>query len=159
MEQFFPSSRVELQVGRADGWSVAALRALPIVTRVEAVQSRATGAPAFLSSPPATATSASELFHLAASRGWALQELQQVGMTLEEVFIRVVAGEESRGAQQPAAEVACAAEIWPIFKKEMRLYFTSPIAYVVGTFFLLIAGYFFYARSSTSSPAPRCRRP
>jgi hypothetical protein len=28
------------------------------------------------------------------SRGWALQELHQVGMSLEEVFIRVVAGEE-----------------------------------------------------------------
>ena len=33
--------------------------------------------------------------------------------------------------------------IWPIFKKEMRLYFTSPVAYVVLTIFLLIAGYFF----------------
>src|SRR5262249_40522424 len=31
----------------------------------------------------------------------------------------------------------------PVFKKEMRLYFTSPVAYVVGTFFLLIAGWFF----------------
>jgi ABC-2 type transport system permease protein len=35
--------------------------------------------------------------------------------------------------------------IWPIFKKEMRLYFTSPVAYVVLTIFLLIAGYFFYS--------------
>jgi ABC-2 type transport system permease protein len=31
----------------------------------------------------------------------------------------------------------------PIFKKEMRLYFGSPIAYVVFTFFLLISGWFF----------------
>ncbi|HVQ77500.1 MAG TPA: ABC transporter permease subunit [Candidatus Binatia bacterium] len=31
----------------------------------------------------------------------------------------------------------------PIFKKEMRLYFSSPVAYVVGTFFLLISGWFF----------------
>ena len=31
----------------------------------------------------------------------------------------------------------------PVFKKEMRLYFGSPIAYVVGTFFLLISGWFF----------------
>ena len=30
------------------------------------------------------------------SRGWALQELHQVGMSLEEVFIRVVAGEEAQ---------------------------------------------------------------
>src|SRR3989454_240301 len=35
--------------------------------------------------------------------------------------------------------------IWPIFKKEMRLYFTSPIAYVVVAIFALIAGYFFYS--------------
>src|SRR6266704_2784466 len=33
--------------------------------------------------------------------------------------------------------------VWPIFKKEMRLYFTSPIAYVVVAIFALIAGYFF----------------
>jgi len=35
--------------------------------------------------------------------------------------------------------------IWPIFKKELRLYFTSPVAYVVFTIFLLISGYFFYS--------------
>ena len=35
--------------------------------------------------------------------------------------------------------------IWPIFKKEMRLYFTSPVAYVIMTIFLVIAGYFFYS--------------
>ena len=31
----------------------------------------------------------------------------------------------------------------PIFKKEMHLYFGSPVAYVVFTFFLLISGWFF----------------
>ena len=36
-------------------------------------------------------------------------------------------------------------KVWPIFKKEKRLYFTSPVAYVVVTIFLLIAGYFFYS--------------
>jgi ABC-2 type transport system permease protein len=36
-------------------------------------------------------------------------------------------------------------KIWPIFKKEMRLYFTSPVAYVVLAIFLVIAGYFFYS--------------
>ena len=35
--------------------------------------------------------------------------------------------------------------IWPIFKKEIRLYFTSPVAWVVFTMFLLIGGYFFYS--------------
>ena len=36
-------------------------------------------------------------------------------------------------------------KVWPIFKKEMRLYFTSPIAWVILTIFLFIAGYFFYS--------------
>lgn len=33
--------------------------------------------------------------------------------------------------------------VWPIYKKELRLYFTSPIAYVVLTIFVFIAGLFF----------------
>lgn len=36
-------------------------------------------------------------------------------------------------------------KVWPVFKKEMRLYFGAPIAWVVLTIFLLIAGYFFYS--------------
>jgi ABC-2 type transport system permease protein len=36
-------------------------------------------------------------------------------------------------------------KVWPIFKKEMRLYFTSPIAWVIGSIFLLVGGYFFYS--------------
>jgi ABC-2 type transport system permease protein len=34
--------------------------------------------------------------------------------------------------------------IWALYKKEIRAYFTSPIAYVLLTIFLLIAGYFYY---------------
>ncbi|MFQ5802903.1 MAG: ABC transporter permease [Candidatus Methylomirabilales bacterium] len=34
--------------------------------------------------------------------------------------------------------------IWAVFKKEMRAYFASPIAYAVFTIFLVISGYFFY---------------
>jgi len=36
-------------------------------------------------------------------------------------------------------------KVWPIFKKEMRLYFTSPVAWVIMSVFLFIAGYFFYS--------------
>jgi len=36
-------------------------------------------------------------------------------------------------------------KVWPIFKKEMRLYFTSPIAWVILTIFTIITGYFFYS--------------
>jgi len=35
--------------------------------------------------------------------------------------------------------------IWFLMKKELRAYFNSPIAYVVITGFLLLAGYFFYS--------------
>lgn len=34
--------------------------------------------------------------------------------------------------------------IWAIYRKEMRSYFISPIAYIVLAFFTAIAGYFFY---------------
>ena len=36
-------------------------------------------------------------------------------------------------------------KVWPIFKKEMRLYFTSPVAWVIMAVFLFIGGYFFYS--------------
>ncbi len=34
--------------------------------------------------------------------------------------------------------------VWAVFKKEMQLYFVSPIAYVVLFIFALVAGWFFY---------------
>ncbi len=35
--------------------------------------------------------------------------------------------------------------IWAIFKKEIKTYFTSPIAYVIITVFLVLIGFFFYS--------------
>jgi ABC-2 type transport system permease protein len=35
--------------------------------------------------------------------------------------------------------------VWPIFKKELRLYFTSPIAYVIVAVFFFISGLFFWS--------------
>ncbi len=34
-------------------------------------------------------------------------------------------------------------QFWPLFKKELRAYFTSPIFYIVGAVFLALTGYFF----------------
>jgi hypothetical protein len=42
-----------------------------------------------------------EIFQLVAQQKWELRELKRVGMTLEEVFMRIVAGEE----QEPAPAV------------------------------------------------------
>jgi ABC-2 type transport system permease protein len=36
-------------------------------------------------------------------------------------------------------------KIWPIYKREVRQYFTSPVAYVILAIFLFITGLFFYA--------------
>jgi gliding motility-associated transport system permease protein len=36
-------------------------------------------------------------------------------------------------------------KVWPIYKRELRQYFTSPVAYVILAIFLFITGLFFYA--------------
>jgi ABC-2 type transport system ATP-binding protein len=95
VEQVFPTSRVELHVARATGDVAQTLRALPAVLGVEALPSR-DGAQAFIVESPRDRDVRSDLVALVMSRGWALQELHQVGMSLEEVFIRVVAGEEAQ---------------------------------------------------------------
>ncbi len=41
--------------------------------------------------------------------------------------------------------------IWTIFKKEIKAYFSSPVAYAVMIVFLLISGYFFFALTTTFS--------
>jgi hypothetical protein len=43
-----------------------------------------------------------DLVRLVTERGWPLLELHQVGMSLEEVFIRVVAGEDEEAPAAPA---------------------------------------------------------
>ena len=102
VEQMFPTARVELRVAGATGDVATALRAVPGVLGVEPREAR-DGAAAFLVESAREHDVRGDLVKLATSRGWTLQELHQVGMSLEEVFIRVVAGED---AQEPAAEEA-----------------------------------------------------
>jgi hypothetical protein len=45
-----------------------------------------------------------DLVRLVSAKGWTLQELHQVGMSLEEVFIRAVAGEQEPHEPVPAVE-------------------------------------------------------
>jgi len=63
------------------------------VTSVEAVGTRE-AASRFVVESPRGHDVRGELVRLVAGRGWELLELHQVGLSLEEVFIRVVAGEE-----------------------------------------------------------------
>jgi ABC-2 type transport system ATP-binding protein len=103
VEQVFPTARVELHVAGATGDVAQTLRALPAVLGVAALPSR-DGAQAFIVESPRDRDVRSDLVALAMSRGWALQELHQVGMSLEEVFIRAVAGEQEPHEPVPAVE-------------------------------------------------------
>ena len=101
--QVFPTARVEVHVAGASGDAAQALRGIPGVLGVEALLSR-DGAAAFLVESSRERDVRGEIVALVLGRGWALQELHQVGMSLEEVFIRVVAGEENPESHDAAPE-------------------------------------------------------
>jgi ABC-2 type transport system ATP-binding protein len=92
--QVFPTSRVALQV-RAPAELVAReVRSLPGVLGVESRDS-VDGVASLVVESPRDRDVRGDLARLVMRREWPLLELHQVGMSLEEVFIRVVAGEES----------------------------------------------------------------
>ena len=93
VQQVFPTARVEVRVAKASGDVAAALRAVPGVVAVEPLVSR-DGSAGFVIESEHGRDVRGELVRLVTGRGWELQELHQVGMSLEEVFIRVVAGEQ-----------------------------------------------------------------
>ena len=99
--QVFPAARVELEVAGAPAAAVAAaVRAVPGVVGVEPRPAR-DGVAALVIETTRESDVRAELVELVRQRGWRLLELHQVGLSLEEVFIRVVAGEEQ--AQLAAA--------------------------------------------------------
>jgi ABC-2 type transport system ATP-binding protein len=93
VRQAFPSARIEVRVAGATGDVAGALRAVPGVVGIEPLASR-DGEVAFLVEAGRERDVRPDLVRLVTGKGWALQELHQVGMSLEEVFIRVVAGEQ-----------------------------------------------------------------
>jgi ABC-2 type transport system ATP-binding protein len=93
VRQAFPSARIEVRVAGATGDVASALRAVPGVVGIEPLASR-DGAVGFLVDAGRDHDVRPDLVRLITGKGWALQELHQVGMSLEEVFIRVVAGEQ-----------------------------------------------------------------
>ena len=93
VQQVFPTARIEVRVANASGDVAGALRAVPGVVTVEPLASR-DGGVGFVVESERDRDVRADLVRLVTGRNWALQELHQVGMSLEEVFIRVVAGEQ-----------------------------------------------------------------
>jgi ABC-2 type transport system ATP-binding protein len=104
VEEFFPTARVEVEVAGPAAAVLEGLRAIAGVVRVEESVAAGDGVGCFVVESARGRDVRGEIFQLAAQQKWTLLELRQVGMTLEEVFMRIVAGEESEGTA--AAEVA-----------------------------------------------------
>ena len=95
VEQFFPITRIQLQVAAPAGAVNAQIRRIPGVLNVEQ-EVAGDGVGTFVVEAPRDRDLRSEIFQLAAAQKWTLLELRRLGMTLEEVFIRIVAGEEAQ---------------------------------------------------------------
>ena len=94
VERFFPTSRVHVEI---DGPNDAVRERLSAITGVTSVHDglTGTGTGAFVVESARDHDVRGEIFRLAAQQKWELRELRRVGMTLEEVFMRIVAGEET----------------------------------------------------------------
>jgi ABC-2 type transport system ATP-binding protein len=103
VEQFFPTSRVQVEVAGPRGAILDGMRGIPGVVRVEDSATLGDGVGRYVVESARGRDVRGEIFQLAAQQKWSLLELRQVGMTLEEVFMRIVAGEESEAAA-PAPE-------------------------------------------------------
>src|SRR2546426_1110644 len=113
VEQFFPTARVHVQIA---GPYAAVLDGLRGMTGVLDVHDAGPhdGAATFVVESDRARDVRGEIFQLAAQQKWELRELRRAGMTLEEVFIRIVAGEETVADDRPAAEpTPAAAEAMP----------------------------------------------
>jgi ABC-2 type transport system ATP-binding protein len=106
VEQFFPSARVQVQIAGPPAAVRAELARIPGVLGVHDQPSE-DGAGSYVVESARERDVRAEIFQLAAQQRWDLIELRRLGMTLEEVFIRIVAGEETEvpadGAPGPAA--------------------------------------------------------
>jgi len=110
VDEFFPTARVEVEIAGPPEAVRGGLRGVPGVLQVTPQLAR-DGAGRYVVESARGRDVRAEIFQLAAQQKWELRELRRVGMTLEEVFIRIVAGEETDAvpaAQTPAAPEASA---------------------------------------------------
>src|SRR2546422_1731922 len=98
VEQVFPTSRLEVEIVGPPPVVRDRIRAIPGVLSVQD-QAPANGGARYTVEAARGRDVRAEIFQLAAQQRWDLLELKRVGMTLEEVFIRVVAGEEAAAGE------------------------------------------------------------
>jgi ABC-2 type transport system ATP-binding protein len=110
VEQFFPTARVEVEIAGPRPAVLEGMRAIQGVVQVESGAATGDGVGRYVVESARGRDVRGEIFQLAAQQKWNLLELRQVGMTLEEVFIRIVAGEESEGAVEPPPAAPAPAE-------------------------------------------------
>ena len=103
VEQFFPTSRVQVEVAGPRAAVLDGMRAIRGVVNVED-SATGDGVGRYVVESARGRDVRGEIFQLAAQQKWSLLELRQVGMTLEEVFIRIVAGEESEASAGPTPD-------------------------------------------------------
>ncbi|MBI2204932.1 MAG: ATP-binding cassette domain-containing protein [Candidatus Rokubacteria bacterium] len=114
VEQFFPMSRVHVEIDGPRELVRERLAAMPGVTAVsDGAVTGLPGAAVFIVDAARGRDVRSEVFQLAAQQKWDLRELRRVGMTLEEVFMRVVAGEEAGSDSEPAVAAPAVEEVRP----------------------------------------------
>jgi ABC-2 type transport system ATP-binding protein len=103
MDELAPMTRLQVQVEGPPELVSGSLRALPGVTRVES-RGVAERVGTFVVETDRARDVRRELFQLVAQQRWTLLEMRALGLSLEEIFIRVVAGEEHEAAESaPAA--------------------------------------------------------
>jgi len=107
VDEFFPSARVQVEIEGPRDLVRERLASIPGVTAVKDDGVDGAGG-MFLVESPRGRDVRTEIFRLAAQQKWELRELRRVGMTLEEVFIKVVAGEESLAPGERTVEEAAA---------------------------------------------------
>jgi ABC-2 type transport system ATP-binding protein len=109
VNEFFPTARIQLQVAAPPPAVPDAVRRIPGVLGVEQ-EALSDGISTYRIETAPDRDVRPEIFQLAAAQKWNLLELRRVGMTLEEVFIRVVAGEEVPAEESPAPEETASVE-------------------------------------------------
>ncbi len=100
VEDFFPTARVHVQLAGPPPAVRDGLSKIPGVVAVHE-EASADGLASYVVESPRGRDVRGEIFQLAAQQRWELRELRRAGMTLEEVFIRIVAGEETAPEAAP----------------------------------------------------------